>query len=320
MQLLSEPSRRLRRGRRAHDRRPRRRGVDPQRIEGLDHRRLVVRLGPVPGPHQLGRSQAPWAQRLHLPPPPRGSGGATHRPAQRVQGLLPGVPHRSPRPRHATASARSTRAGRWAPAGCSTSACCTTPPTSPCPPGPVASGGSAPARSSRTPARPATPTIRGCATWSARPACSSSAGESLQHRLKEGMSTGAMSDQSAAVGRLFGCMSGSRIISLAYELCRCRWRGVDRRRRAPRRGRHRLPDAPDRRDRGRHHRDGPQRGRRARPRHAPGTHLRQGRRLPRRPARPQRGSTPCGVRDPVVQCQAPSDIHVSSATWGSVTP
>ena len=51
--------RRLRRGRRAHHRGARRRRVGAQRLEGLDHRRLVVRLGPVPGPHQLGRPQAP---------------------------------------------------------------------------------------------------------------------------------------------------------------------------------------------------------------------------------------------------------------------
>jgi alkylation response protein AidB-like acyl-CoA dehydrogenase len=43
------------------------------------------------------------------------------------------------------------------------------------------------------------------------------AGESLQNRMKEGMTSGAMSDQSAAVGRLFGCVAGSRLISLAFE-------------------------------------------------------------------------------------------------------
>ncbi len=53
--------RRLGRGRRPDHRGARRRRVGAQRLEGLDHRRLVVGLGPVPGPHQLGRAQAPRA-------------------------------------------------------------------------------------------------------------------------------------------------------------------------------------------------------------------------------------------------------------------
>ena len=57
MQFLSEPSG-GRRSRGPDHRRPRRRQLDPQRLENLDHRRLVVGLGPLPGPDQLGRPQA----------------------------------------------------------------------------------------------------------------------------------------------------------------------------------------------------------------------------------------------------------------------
>ena len=51
--------RRLRRRRRAHHRGARRRRVGRQRLEDLDHGRVVLRLRPVPAAHQLGRAQAP---------------------------------------------------------------------------------------------------------------------------------------------------------------------------------------------------------------------------------------------------------------------
>jgi len=43
-------------------------------------------------------------------------------------------------------------------------------------------------------------------------------GLALQQRLGEGMSSGAMSDQAAAIGRLFSGMSGARSTGIAYEL------------------------------------------------------------------------------------------------------
>ena len=36
-----------------------------ERLEGVDDRRVVVRLGPVPGPHQLGRPEAPRPDGVH---------------------------------------------------------------------------------------------------------------------------------------------------------------------------------------------------------------------------------------------------------------
>ena len=62
--------RRIGRGRGAHHRRARRRRVGAQRLEDLDHRRVVVRLGAVPGPYQLGRAQAPRPDGLHPAHPP----------------------------------------------------------------------------------------------------------------------------------------------------------------------------------------------------------------------------------------------------------
>ncbi len=41
------------------------RPVGAERVQGMDDRRVVVRLGPVPRPHQLGRAQAPRAHRVH---------------------------------------------------------------------------------------------------------------------------------------------------------------------------------------------------------------------------------------------------------------
>ena len=75
-----------------------------------------------------------------LPDPPGRHRGPPHRDAQRLQGVLPGVPDRRARARHATASARSTTAGPSAPGGCSTSGCCTTRRSSPCRPATLHAG------------------------------------------------------------------------------------------------------------------------------------------------------------------------------------
>ena len=63
MPVLLRARSRLGPRRHPHDGRARRRPVDPQRLEDLEHRRLSRRLGDVPGPHRLGRPQAP---RPHL--------------------------------------------------------------------------------------------------------------------------------------------------------------------------------------------------------------------------------------------------------------
>src|SRR5256885_10493392 len=52
-----------RRGR-ADLRRPRRRRLDPQRVEGLDHWRLLLGFGPVSHAHHLGRPEASLPDRL----------------------------------------------------------------------------------------------------------------------------------------------------------------------------------------------------------------------------------------------------------------
>ena len=100
MQLLSEPSGGSDVAGGADDRGARRRRVDPQRLEGLDDRRLVLRLGAVPGPDELGRAEAPRADGVHLPAAPARHRDPPHRDAQRLQGLLPGVHHRRARARH----------------------------------------------------------------------------------------------------------------------------------------------------------------------------------------------------------------------------
>ena len=92
--------RRVRRRRGPHHGGAGRRRVGAQRLQGVDHRRLVVRLGPLPGPHQLGRPQAPWPDGLHPAHPPARHRGAPHRDAQRHQGVLPGVHHRRAGPGH----------------------------------------------------------------------------------------------------------------------------------------------------------------------------------------------------------------------------
>ena len=62
--------RRLRPRRCADPRRPRRRRVRPQRLEDLELGRLRRRLRAVPGPHQLGRAQAPRPHDVHREDPP----------------------------------------------------------------------------------------------------------------------------------------------------------------------------------------------------------------------------------------------------------
>ena len=132
-----------------------------QRLQDLDDRRMVVRLGAVPGPYQLGRAEASRLDRLHGPDPEPGDRGPPDRDAQRIPGVLPGVPDRRPRPRQPTGSARSTRDGRSVCAGCSTSACCRTRRTSPVRPAPPAWAVKAlESRSSRSPAGPGGWTIR----------------------------------------------------------------------------------------------------------------------------------------------------------------
>ena len=122
MQFLSEPSGGSDVGRGADHRHARRRRVGHERLEDLDDRRLVGGLGPVPGPDQLGRPEAPRPDRVHAADPPARDRDPPHRDAQRLPGVLPGVHHRRPDPRHATGSARSTRAGRSGSGGCTTSA------------------------------------------------------------------------------------------------------------------------------------------------------------------------------------------------------
>ena len=78
--------RRLRRRRRADHRGTRRRRMGSQRLQDLDDRRLVVGLGAVPGPHQLGRAEAPRPDRLHVPDPQPGHRGPPDRDAQRHPG------------------------------------------------------------------------------------------------------------------------------------------------------------------------------------------------------------------------------------------
>ena len=97
------------------------------------HGRLVVRLGPVPRPDQLGRPQAPGPDGVHAADPPAEHRGAPDRDVERLAGVLPGVHDRRDRSRHGPRRRRRRRAGPWSRAGCSTSACSTTRPTSPSP-------------------------------------------------------------------------------------------------------------------------------------------------------------------------------------------
>ncbi len=65
MQFLSEPSGGSDVAGALDDGRARRGPVGTERVEDMDDRRVVVRLGPLPRPYQLGRAQAPRASRVH---------------------------------------------------------------------------------------------------------------------------------------------------------------------------------------------------------------------------------------------------------------
>ena len=89
------------------------RSLADHRVEDLDQRRPLCRLRDVPGPHQLGRPQAP---RPHLvcgadyerPGVDVATDPRDHRDAR----VLPGVPRRGRQSPTTTSSARSTTAGR----------------------------------------------------------------------------------------------------------------------------------------------------------------------------------------------------------------
>ncbi len=78
MQFLSEPSGGSDVAGALDHRGARRRPVGGQRLEGVDHRGLVVRLGPRLAPYQLGRAQAPGPDRLHDAHPPARDRSAPH--------------------------------------------------------------------------------------------------------------------------------------------------------------------------------------------------------------------------------------------------
>ena len=67
MQFLSEPSGTCSDVASARRRGARWRAVGVQRFEGVDDRCLVVRLGALPGPDQLGYTEAPRPHGLHAP-------------------------------------------------------------------------------------------------------------------------------------------------------------------------------------------------------------------------------------------------------------
>ena len=233
--------RRLGRGRCADHRRARRRRVGAERFEGVDHRRLVVRLGPVPGPDQLGRAQAPGAHVFMLPDPPARHRGAPHRDAERLQGVLPGVHDRRAGPRHRPHRRGGRRLdgrdpvdvprahapqlplrdhpGRDGPQPASARRRCSRWPASagrlddPCGPRP---GGRGPHARAGRPASSSTASPRACAPR-------------------------AMSDQSAAIGRLFAGVTTARTNTHRLRARRRDGGGVDRRRRRAGRLRVRLP-------------------------------------------------------------------------------
>ncbi len=120
MQFLSEPSGGSDVAGRAHHRGARRRRVGRERLQDLDHRRVVLRLRALPPAHELGRAQAPRPQRVHHQDPPAGHRAAPDRDDQRLarssaRSSSPTCGCPTP-----TGSVRSTRAGPSAPAGCST--------------------------------------------------------------------------------------------------------------------------------------------------------------------------------------------------------
>ena len=95
-------------------------------------------------------------------------------------------------------------------------------------------------------------------------------GEALQRRIGQGITTGTMSDQSSAIGRLFAGSTHRRRNTIAFELAGSARRRVGRRRRcsSPSCGNDFLMRQVGTHRR-RHDRDGRQRGQRTRARHAP---------------------------------------------------
>ena len=112
--------------------------------------------------------------------------------------------------------------------------------------------------------------------------------EALQRRISDGITSGRLNDQGAAIGKLYGGMTSARIFTIEYEIAgtaAVAWAEDDE---VARRRGDDLHHAADRQHRRRHHRDGPQRGQRAGARHAAGARARSRRRLPGRAARQQR--------------------------------
>ena len=107
----------------------------------------------------------------------------------------------------------------------------------------------------------------------------------LRRRIGEGIVTGAMVDQSAAIGRLFGGVTTARLRTIAFEIAGstgAAWDADDGELAFS--GQDFLMRQVSM-HRGWHHGDGPQRDQRAGSRHAPGAVDGPGRGLPRRPTR-----------------------------------
>ena len=78
--------------------RSRRRRVGAQRLEDLEHRGDVGHARDVPGPHRLGRAEAPRPHDVpHGDPPARGA-GRPDQAGERLARVLPGVLRRRPAP------------------------------------------------------------------------------------------------------------------------------------------------------------------------------------------------------------------------------
>ena len=206
MQFLSEPSGGSDVAGALTTRRARRRRMGAQRLEDLDHRRLVVRLGAVPGPDQLGRAQAPRPDRVHAAHPPARHRGPPDRDAQRLEGVLPGVPDRRAGPRHRPDRRGRRRLDRRHPLDVPRADAHQLPLVT------------VPAGDDHT--RHRCIVVHGRGPGAGRlddPCVRDLVGEArmlelvdraLQRRIGEGIASGAMSDQAAAIGRLFsGCQS-----------------------------------------------------------------------------------------------------------------
>ena len=106
----------------------------------------------------------------------------------------------------------------------------------------------------------------------------------LRRRIGEGIATGAMADQSAAIGRLFSGVTTGRMRTIAFEIAGATAAAWTRGRRGAGLQRDGLPDAAGVEHRRRHHGDGPKRHQRAGARDATGAVDGPGRAVPRRPA------------------------------------